>query len=326
MKSYAVVGMGSIAKRHLKNLRKLYPQARIYAVSSSGKNSQLPEAADEVISLDELISKKLEYVIIASPAPYHLNTAKQLLSNNIAVLIEKPLAENYISTTEFIHFCEKGHYEEQAAVGYCLRFLPSALIVKKLIEQQALGTIYNVSTTVGQYLPGWRTDKNYKDSVSAQKALGGGALLELSHELDYLMWFFGSLSLQHSWLRTTDELELEVEDIVNLVLVNDEGLHISVHLDFIQKVTQRKCEIIGKKGRVIWDLITNSVTLFDIDGMHNLYSEPEYDKNNMYLDMLETFSSVRMNGFQQLASIKSSSRIIELIELAKDTNFWRKSC
>lgn len=326
MKSYAVVGMGSIAKRHLKNLRKLYPKARIYVVSASGKNAQLPDAADEIISLDALISKKPSYVIIASPAPYHLDTAKLLLSNNIAVLIEKPLADNYSSVTEFINFCEKEHCVDQAAVGYCLRFLPSTLVVKKLIEQQALGTIYNVNTTVGQYLPGWRTDKSYKDSVSAKKELGGGALLELSHELDYLMWLFGSLSLQHSWLRTTDELGLEVEDIANLVLVNDEGLHISVHLDFIQKATQRKCEIIGEKGRLIWDLITNSVTLFDVDGMHSLYSEPEYDKNNMYLDMLETFSNVGMNGFKQLASIKPSSRIIQLIELAKDTNLWRKSC
>ena len=34
---------------------------------------------------------------------------------------------------------------------------------------------------------------NYTKSVSAQKKLGGGVLLELSHELDYLKWIFKNL-------------------------------------------------------------------------------------------------------------------------------------
>lgn len=323
MSCYAVIGMGSIAKRHLANLRHLHPDAKIYAVSASGQNSELPVHADAVISLEQLIGEKPVYAIVASPAPYHVTTAKVLLQNGIAVLIEKPLADTVEGCEELL----SGSVNMQScavSVGYCLRFLPSAQIVKNYLDSGSLGNVYNIESNVGQFLPGWRKDKNYKDSVSARKELGGGALLELSHELDYLFWFFDDLELQHSWLRTTDELGLDVEEIVDLVLTTTSGTYISVHLDFIQKSTQRNCEFIGEKGRLVWDLMANSVTLFDATGTETLYSEPQYNKNGMYIDMLQAFEDVKTAGMSHLATVETASKVIKLIEDAKQSNKWRR--
>lgn len=317
----AVVGMGSIAKRHLENLRLLHPAARIYVVSASGKNTTLPESADAVVSLDELIACGPDYVIVASPAPYHADLAQKLLVHNIAVLIEKPLAHNLQTCLSLQKFCQEQAYNA-VAVGYCLRFLPSALVVKKYLDQGLLGTVYNVQANVGQYLPGWRADKDYKDSVSASKALGGGALLELSHELDYLQWLLGDLSLQHSWLRTTNELGLAVEDIADLVLLSDKNVYVTVHLDFIQKSTQRSCEFIGQHGRLVWDLLANTVTLYHAAGIDSLYAEPEYNKNEMYLAMLTAFGSMSQGGSSSLATVTSATKVVQLIDEAKQLNKW----
>lgn len=323
MSCYAVIGMGSIAKRHLANLKHLHPEDKIYAVSASGRSKELPSNADAVISLEQLLVEKPVYVIIASPAPYHVTTANILLQKGIAVLVEKPLSDNLNSCKELlanIHGLDKN----MVSVGYCLRFLPSAQIVKKYLDSGSLGVVYNIESNVGQFLPGWRTDKNYKDSVSAKKELGGGALLELSHELDYLFWFFNDLELQHSWLRTTDELNLDVEEIVDLVLATSSGTYISVHLDFIQKSTQRNCEFICEKGRLVWDLIENSVTLFHSTGTETIYSEPEYNKNGMYIDMLQAFENAKTAGMSYLATAETASKVIKLIEDAKQFNKWRR--
>lgn len=321
MGCYAVIGMGSIAKRHLSNLRHLHPKCKIYSISASGLNTELPEYADAVISMDELLIEKPIYVIVASPAPFHVKTANFLLQNGIAVLIEKPLADNIESCNELFTGLDSS-LAFPVFVGYCLRFLPSAQFVKKYLDNDFLGNIYNVKSNVGQFLPSWRTDKNYKDSVSARKELGGGALLELSHELDYLFWFFGDLELQHSWLRTTNELKLDVEDIADLVLTTASGTYISVHLDFIQKSTQRNCEFIGEKGRLVWDLMSNTVTLFNVFGYEVLYSEPQYNKNRMYVNMLKAFETKDTSSF---ATVESSLKIIQLIDDAKKTNEWRRS-
>lgn len=323
MNTVAVVGMGSIAKRHLANLRHLHPAARIYAVSASGNNTTLPDNADAVVSLDELIAYQPDYVIVASPASYHASVAEKLLAHDIAVLIEKPLAHNVQSCLSLQTFCMQ-QPRKAVAVGYCLRFLPSALVVKKYLDNGFLGHVYNVHANVGQYLPSWRADKNYKDSVSANKALGGGALLELSHELDYLHWLLGDLSLQHSWLRTTDELGLAVEDIVNLVLLSKKNVYVSVHLDFIQKSTQRNCEFIGQHGRLVWDLLTNTVTLYHATGQDTLYAEPDYNKNGMYLAMLTAFESMSSGVETPLATLASAIKVVQLIDEAKQSNKWRQ--
>lgn len=323
MNSYAVVGMGSIAKRHLANLRLLHPEAKIYSVSASGLNTDLPLHADAVISLDQLLKISPVYVIIASPAPYHVTTAKVLLLNGIGVLIEKPLSDTTDSCEE-LSLCIKRTQSVGVSVGYCLRFLPSANVVKSCLSTGLLGAVYNVKSSVGQFLPGWRTDKNYKESVSARKELGGGALLELSHELDYLFWLFGDLELQHSWLRTTNELDLDVEEIADLILTTTSGIYISIHLDFIQKATQRDCEIIGEKGRLVWDLMSNTVTFHHVAGIDIVYAEPEYNKNGMYIDMLRAFENIKTAGVSHLATVESSSKVIKLIEDAKQFNKWRK--
>lgn len=323
MNTLAVVGMGSIAKRHLANLRHLHPAARIYAVSASGNNTTLPENADAVVSLDDLIALAPDYVVLASPAPFHADIAQKLLAHDIAVLIEKPLAHDAQTCLALQSFYAQ-QPRKAVAVGYCLRFLPSALVVKDYLEQGLLGLVYNVYANVGQYLPGWRADKSYKDSVSASKALGGGALLELSHELDYLHWLLGDLTLQHSWLRTTDELGLDVEDIANLILLSEKNTYVSVHMDFIQKSTQRNCEFIGQHGRLVWDLLANTVTLYHATGKETLYAEPGYNKNGMYLAMLTAFENMQQDRVSQLATLASATKVVKLIDDAKQQNKWRQ--
>ena len=323
LKTLAVIGLGSIAKRHVNNLRQLHPKAQIYAVSASGTNTTLPENADAVISLDDLIALVPDYAVVASPAPFHVDIAQKLLVHNIAVLIEKPLAHELQSCLEFQAFCNQ-FPRKAVAVGYCLRFLPSALVVKDYLDRGLLGSIYNVHANVGQYLPSWRADKSYKDSVSASKSLGGGALLELSHELDYLNWLLGDLTLEHSFLRTTDELELEVEDIANLVLLSTNNVYVSVHLDFIQKSTQRNCEFIGRYGRLVWDLLANTVILHNATGKETLYTEPGYNKNDMYLAMLTAFENMHQDKESQLATLASATKVVRLIDDVKQQNALRQ--
>ncbi len=63
----------------------------------------------------------------------------------------------------------------------------------ELFDKSFIGQTLYTSVECGSYLPDWRPGNNYKKSVSAKKDLGGGVLLELSHELDYIRWIFGEI-------------------------------------------------------------------------------------------------------------------------------------
>jgi len=71
---------------------------------------------------------------------------------------------------------------ETAAHGADLAALAAALAGERVLTVEA---------TVGQWLPDWRPGTDHRLSYPAHAGRGGGALRDLSHELDLLLWLFG---------------------------------------------------------------------------------------------------------------------------------------
>jgi hypothetical protein len=291
-------------------------------MSASGRVSddEVSDSDEFVTSLDALIKVNPEMVVVASPATFHMAHAMPLIKAGIPILIEKPVTAD-VQDSECLQNVIKQNVTP-VAVGYCLRYLSSSQEMKVLIEQGFLGEIYNVFIQVGQYLPDWRPDKDYRDSVSANRYLGGGALLELSHELDYAQWLLGELSVEHSILRSSNTLGLEVEDMVDVMLTSAQGIVCNIHLDFLQRSVQRTCSLIGEKGRLEWDLIKNTITFYHRKGNDVLYSEPAWDKNNMYIAMLHDFKAMIERKKHHCIEFEEAEKTIQLIESIKAKASW----
>ena len=312
-----VVGLGNIALRHRRNLKSLFPEIFIIAVSASGKvTNQNVEFADQIISsLDEVVREGVDMAIVASPAPFHKSHAKLLLLAGIPTLIEKPVTSSSQDVYELMKIYEETH--TPAAVGYCLRYMPSSIKIKELLDQKIIGSIYNAFVDTGQYLPDWRPSKEYQNSVSAKKSLGGGVLLELSHEIDYIQWLLGSMEVQYAHLRSSSELNLEVEELVDVILVSDTGTVCNIHLDFLQKKANRECSFIGEKGRLDWDLLSNTIMLHTGEGSEVLFSEADWDSNQMYISLLTDFLDLAAERKNSSIDLEQATKTIELIESIK---------
>lgn len=312
MKKAAVIGCGNIGQRHMRNIKNLFPKATVCAIRSGSGNTSCPADADRLITLEELNSS-FELAIVASPANFHVAHASHCLNLNIPTLIEKPLAQDYAHSLHFIDSLNSSK-NKLVGVAYCLRYLPSAQFMKQLIEQKQLGQIYNVNAEVGQYLPDWRPDTDYTQSVSARSDLGGGALNELSHELDYINWLFGVDQVLSASLRRSHELNTNVEEIVDAQIKLKNDALATIHLDFLQKRPHRKCTIIAEKARIEWDLIANTITQFDANGVKTLFDGSQYDKNNMYLDMLSDFTAQKQNT----VSLNEGLEVLHIIQRIRE--------
>lgn len=317
MERIAVIGLGNISIRHRRNVKRLYPTASVYAMSASGQASATDVSDCDVLvsSLEELIQHRVEFAIIASPATLHAAHAIPLIKAGIPVLIEKPLAAS-LADCEAIRAASH-EYNTPVAVGYCLRYLPSAIIMKGLLAEQKIGYLYNAQVETGQYLPDWRPSKDFRHSVSARAELGGGVLLELSHEFDYVQWLLGSLKVEHAILRSSEELGLSVEDMADVVFSCAVGAIATVHVDFLQRKAHRKCRLIGSKGTLEWDLIQNSVSLSSAEGFEVIYDDSAWDKNQMYLGMITDFVNLIHGEENQSISIDAATRTVALIEQIK---------
>lgn len=307
-----VVGLGNIARRHRANIKKMFSGATVYALSSSGRTPDtIPDNCDVFLSSFESIPfTDIDVAIIASPAPFHKKHALVFIEKNIPTLIEKPVATNVHDVEEIMSASSKNR--TPVGVGYCLRFLPSSSIVKTLISKNRLGDIYNVFIETGQHLSQWRPGKDYMQSVTAQRALGGGALFELSHEFDYCQWIFGALTLRHAIVRSSGQLDLDVEDQADIVASLSAGGVVNIHLDLLQHQVRRTCRVIGSEGTLDWDLIANKVVVSDKHGERIIYEDAQWDKNNMYIDMLRRFTS-NAEEDSPIATLTESLGVIGLI-------------
>ena len=150
--------------------------------------------------------------------------------------------------------------------------MPSLQKFRSALDSELIGKIFSVRCEVGQFLPSWRPDKDYRNSVSAQSNLGGGVLLELSHEFDYLRWIFGEVEWVQAVLRKQSDLDIDVEDTAHLNLGfnakfgRDQQLIASVNLDFLRHDKTRLCTAIGDKGSLRWNGLTGVVEQFTIEG------------------------------------------------------------
>lgn len=317
--AYLVVGSGSIARRHIGNLKKLFAPARVACVSASGRALNSGDVGEGVLvlpSIAEALAEQPIFAIIASPAPWHIEHSLQLLEAGVPVLIEKPIADNLQRLTGV--YDQLIGYSPLIDVAYNLRYLSSAKAFKALIEDGLIGPLRSVSVDVGQYLPDWRPASDYRKNVSARRELGGGVLLELSHELDYLGWLFGRFETAYCSAHNSGALEVDVEDTVDALLLRADGLVANVHMDFLQRAPVRTCKVVGQGGTLMWDILNNRISLYTArDEQAVLFDDPLCDRNDMYLDQLRHFASVASGSVQPAVGIADALATLHLIEAMK---------
>ena len=321
IKRILIVGLGSIGKRHLRLARELLPNADIRVLRHQ-VTSEVPEYSNGCFSSnEEAIAFAPQIAVIASPAPFHIATAQALAEFGVHLLIEKPLSVSLDGVFQLLETCQK-----QGTVlltGYNLRFLPSLQRFCDLLAEQVIGKVLSVRCEIGQYLPAWRPDSDYRQGVSARRELGGGALLELSHELDYLRWIFGEVDWVKATLGHQSSLEIDVEDTAHLTLgfapsVDGHQLIGTVNLDFIRHDTTRLCNAIGESGSLRWNGLTGGVALYEAGAKewHELFSHP-HQSDDSYLAEWQNFIACTIENKKPLVTGKDGLKVLEIIEAAR---------
>jgi predicted dehydrogenase len=316
-----IVGLGSIGQRHLRLARQLLPSADIRVLRHQ-PSKDLPEFANGCFSeLNEAISFAPQLAVIASPASFHLPVANALAKVGTHLLVEKPLSSELKGVDELIAFCQLKHVV--LLTGYNLRFFPSLQKFRTLLHTNAIGRIMSVRCEIGQYLPTWRPGSDYRHGVSASRALGGGALLELSHELDYLRWIFGEINWVAASLSRQSALEIDVEDTAHLTLgfcctKGNSGLIGTVNLDFIRHDTTRLCTAIGELGSLRWNGLTGVVELFEAGSSNwrELYRH-QHQRDESYLDEWQHLLACIQGMAMPLISGADGLQVLRVVEAAR---------
>jgi predicted dehydrogenase len=217
-------------------------------------------------SVDDVLTFAPDAVIVAGPSTTRTDVLNRLAGLDVPVFIEKPLAHTLRDAASVLNIL--GPVVERSQLGYNLRFSESLIAFRDFVRGGRFGRVLRFSAETAQYLPDWRPGRDYRDTVSARAGLGGGVLLELSHELDYLRWIFGEWDWVSAWTGRTSSLEIDVEDTA-LVTIGIEGdqaateLVGQLSLDFVRRDKTRTVTAVCEGGTIRWDGIAGLVEVYD---------------------------------------------------------------
>lgn len=330
LKRILIVGLGSIGKRHLRLARELMPDAQIAVLRHQRCEDQ--DIANLGIdhcytSLDEALLFQPQAAVIANPATHHLAAALALAQAGVHLLIEKPLAATSQGVAELIETCHTKRIVMM--VAYNLRFLPSLQKFRELLGEQRVGRVLSVRAEIGQFLPSWRPDSDYRQTVSAKASLGGGALLELSHEIDYLRWLFGEVKWVSAIQCKQSSLEIDAEDTAHMIMEFASPPEVTpvvanLSMDLIRHDTTRTCTVIGETGTLRWNALTGTVELFEQGGSswQTLFThQPQRDES--YLAEWRHFLGCVAEGTSPLISGDDGLGVLKIIEAARQSSTTR---
>jgi len=214
---FLIAGLGSIGRRHLRNLRALGQEDIILyrthqATLPDAELGDLPTFTELSLALAE----KPVGVIVANPTALHLEVAIAAAKAGAALLIEKPVSDGLAGLGELQSALIRS--SKPAMVGFHFRFHPVLNQVKALLESGQLGKPLSARVNWGEYLPGWHPWEDYRRSYAARADLGGGVVNTLSHPLDYLRWLLGEVESVSAWTGKLSALELDVEDHADILI------------------------------------------------------------------------------------------------------------
>jgi len=313
MKRILVIGLGSIGRRHLSIAKKCYPEVELLALSSRGGNHkpELELRCDFAASLTDALGYKPDMAIVASPATLHLLHAEQLLSAGVPVLLEKPLATETQEASAFVkRWCQSG----KVALAYILRFSPLVNELRHMLAAGRLGRVLQVQINTGQFLPDWRPQTDYRRTVTAQKELGGGVLLELSHELDLIQWLLGKPESVCAFVANSGSLDIDVEDQVDVLLKIQRGAIVNLHIDMLQRMPRREWILTAEHGCLRVDLVAQQMQWCEsVEQGWSTQSFP-HERDDLFVNQLQNFSQYLTGENWRGANLDDGVAVLNYIE------------
>ncbi len=260
----------------------------------------------------------LEAAFICTSTRYHMAAAKAALERDGHLFIEKPIADSLAGVPGLLN--EARRLERTVMIGFNLRFHPCLQRLKDLLSQGAIGRVLGARIQFGQYLPDWHPWEDYRKGYSANQALGGGIILDAVHEFDYACWLLGDVRAVTGMARNTGTLDLDVEDLAAFVLQHEDGAVSEIHLDYLQRMYARTCEVFGTEGTLHWDWHRKSVRCYRADtGVWQEFPEPEgYDASDTYIEEVRVFLNAIKEATPVPVDGEAGKRVLEIALAAKE--------
>ena len=279
-KPLLIIGAGSIGERHITVLQKLgYLNLFVYRQRNLPLRNVNSNTIKVITDFNDVHNIKPIAAFICTPTSQHISQAITCSELGIHCLIEKPLSYSLDNFENFQNTVATRKVYVQ--IAYMLRFHPLMKLVKRHIESKLYGNLLTIQSYWGEYLPDWHPWEDYSTSYAAQKALGGGVALTLSHDIDLILWMANStIDRQYIIKNHRSNLDVNVESGADIGLQFSNGITAHCHLNFFEKSPYRRYRFVFDDASFELDYFSNKLAIHTKEGIE--YIEDKFERNQMF--------------------------------------------
>jgi predicted dehydrogenase len=316
-----VMGCGSIGKRHISNLLSLGIRPLVVYDIHKERTQEIETlySLPTTNTLDSTWELQPNVALICAPSSLHIPLAIEAANHGCHLFIEKPLGDSLAGIDELLQLVAKNHLF--TLVGCNMRFHPALLLIQSLLESRTIGRVISMQVEVGKYLPDWHPQEDYRKNYSAQKKMGGGIILDAIHELDYIRWLLGEVKSIVCFADHLSHLEIDTEDTAAILLRFANQEIGEVHLDYVQRSSNRSCRVIGDEGTIVWTSASGKVSWYTAASQQwqEQVLAPDWRTNQMYLDELIHFFHCLKEQKKTMQDVEEGKRVLEIALAAKQS-------
>ena len=288
------VGIGSIAKRHIRNLREICKERDIaLTIGAFRRNAGEVEGVDVIYCDVEDIPSDYDAVFITNPTELHLETLNKFHDKGRNFFIEKPV----VSLSQLEN--AKRFKTNNDSVYYVAAPLRYNAVIQWIKNNVNVDDVISVRSISSSYLPEWRPGQDYRNTYSAHKDMGGGVSIDLIHEWDYLTYLFGWPERVHSMIGKKSNLEIDSDDYAIYIAEYGDKI-VELHLDYFGRKTIREIQLFTKEDTIIGDIANNQIVFLKAEKTINFHEErDDYQKRELvhFIDMING-NCESDNGYQ----------------------------
>jgi predicted dehydrogenase len=278
-------------------------------------------------SLDEALAQQPHAAFICNPTSLHVEVALRCAGAGCDLFLEKPVSHDNVGVDELLRLVDQRGLV--AAVGCQLRFHPCLRRLRAEVSSGALGRSLCVRAEVGEYLPAWHPFEDYRQGYAARRELGGGVVLTLIHDIDYLVWLFGAPRRLFAVGGHLSTLEVDVEDVASVLMECESPagpLPVHLQMDYVRQPPRRTCAVLGDAGSAELDLQLNRLIIANAAGeVRDKMELPSFERNRLFVDELRSFLTARRDRTAPEVGLRDGIFVLRVALAARSSLVTRRA-
>jgi predicted dehydrogenase len=292
----AIVGLGSMGRRRVRNLRHLGVREIIGVEPREDRRREVAQShgITAVASLDAALALRPDAVIVSTPPAQHLEFALTAARNGLHVFTEADTSDEGVDEV----LAAAARHKIVAAPSCTMRFHPAVKLIRELAEAGRVGRLLTFTHHAGQYLPDWHPWEDYRQFYVSKRETGACREI-VPFELCWITGIVGRVERISGLRAKLSDLETDIDDVYHLLVRTAGNIAGQILVDVLARPAVRSFRLLGSEGTIEWVAATKCVRLYDAKtATWREFKEPEarveagyteMSVESMYIDEMAAF-------------------------------------